>query len=199
MLWILPPRRVVWRVAPRGQRRARPSQQWRSPSHPIRIQWLFQIFMLPLPSCPYSLCNSCWVAGTREFSFVPLLLASPRPSRKRYSRLCRALSPQPCAPGRLCSPPCIVIVSLPPRTLSLSFPTLRLSRGLFTLFIPCHGPPRLSELFRCDCALIHAPLRFSASLSDVWSPTIHGNHHMDQSSSTNPYTLTDIGGGTVEK
>lgn len=31
MIRILPLRRVVRRVAPRGQRRARPSQQWRNP------------------------------------------------------------------------------------------------------------------------------------------------------------------------
>lgn len=49
---------------------------------------------------------------------------------KRYSRPRRALSPQPCAPGRLCSPPCIVIVSLA-CSFSLSFShTVRLIRSL---------------------------------------------------------------------
>ena len=62
-------------------------------------------------------------------------------------------------------------------SLSLTFPTLRVSRGLFTLFIPYHGPPRLPEPFRCDCALIHASRRFSASLRDVIAP-----HHYRQSS-----------------
>lgn len=60
-------------------------------------------------------------------------LAAPRPARERSSRPRRALSPQPCAPGRLCSPPCIVIVSLAysfalsrsPASLSLSLARAR--------------------------------------------------------------------------
>lgn len=109
-----------------------------------------------------------------------MLLAGPRPSRERYSRPCRALSPQPCAPGRLCSPPCIVIVSLPVRSLSLSLSLSPLfvspADSSLCLFLT-HGPPRLPELSRCDCALIHAPRRFSASLRDVIAP-----HHRRQSS-----------------
>ena len=60
-------------VAPRIHQRARPSQQWRRPSHPIRTQWLFQIFMLPLPGRPCSRCRSCWIAGTPESWAAPSL------------------------------------------------------------------------------------------------------------------------------
>lgn len=66
--------------------------------------------------------------GRRSLGLLHRSLAAPRPARERYSRPRRALSPQPCAPGRLCSPPCIVIVSL-----AYSF---ALSRSRLTLSLP---------------------------------------------------------------
>lgn len=72
--------------------------------------------------------------GRRSLGLLHRSLAAPRPARERYSRPRRALSPQPCAPGRLCSPPCIVIVSL-----AYSF---ALSRSLSLPLACTHGPYR---------------------------------------------------------
>lgn len=66
-----------------------------------------------------------------------------------------------------------MIVSLPVRSLSpsLSLSPLFVSPAVSSLCLfLTHGPPRLPELSRCDCALIHAPRRFSASLRDVIAP-----------------------------